>query len=361
MKKYLALILALVMCLCLFAACGNSEEAPADTSKPADTSAPADTSKPADQPEAPKADPVTLKVGYGLAEDTVLGIALTEYCEKVAEATEGRVNFEIYPNGQLGSLVEMIEAVDLGQLDVTMNDASLMTEYAPEANVLALPMLMNGYESWKNIALGEVGQELSAIIAEKSNMYVMGWIFNGFRQIISSVEVTSMDDCTGVIIRSPEADAYVQTLSRLNFTPTPLAFSEVYTALQTGVVQACETSYEQFILNSFYEEASHLVESNHMAASMSLIFNEEVWGKIDAADQAVMTEIYAEVFGAANDTQNELAEGYKTKLTDELGCDVYYYTADELAVISERMTSYWNENAAANGYEELLALALETR
>lgn len=76
MKKTLALILALVMCLCMFAACGSNEE-------PADTSAPADTSEP-----KPAVDPVTLKVGYGLAEDTVLGIALTEYCEKVAEATE---------------------------------------------------------------------------------------------------------------------------------------------------------------------------------------------------------------------------------------------------------------------------------
>lgn len=271
------------------------------------------------------------------------------------------MNFEIYPNGQLGTLVEMIEAVDLGQLDVTMNDASLMTEYAPELNLLALPMLMNGYQSWQNIANGEVGQALADVVAEKSNMYVMGWIFNGFRQILCSTPIASMDDCTNVIIRSPEADIYIQTLSRLNFTPTALAFSELYTALQTGVVQACETSYEQFILNSFYEEATHIVESNHMAASMSLIINEEVWNAISAEDQATMQEVYAEVFGAANDTQNELADGYKAQLVDELGCDVYNYTDAELEVIAERFNDYWSENAAANGYEDLLALALETR
>lgn len=353
MKKTIAMILAVVMCVCLFAGCGAKEAPAAPAAAPK-----ADT--PAAAPAAAAAEPVVIKVGYGLAEDTTLGIAMQAFADEVAAATEGRVTFEIYSNGQLGTLVEMIEAVELGQLDATMNDASLMVEYAPELNLLALPMLFSSFESWEKLTTGEVGQKLADVVAEKTNMYVMGWIFNGFREILCKPEINSMDDCTGVVIRSPEADIYVQTLTRLNFTPTPLAFSELYTALQTGVVSACETSYEQFILNSFYEEATHMVESNHMAANMTMLFNQKVWAKISAEDQATMTEIYNKVFGEASRTTNELAEGFKQELLDK-GCTCYNYSADELNVITERFTDYWAENANANGYADILEMAIAAR
>ncbi len=345
MKKTIAVFLCLALCLSM-AACGGTSTGTADNST-------------ADSESA--SEPITLKIGYGIADTTTMGKAVQSWADAVTDATDGRIKFEIYPSGQLGTMVEMIEAVELGQLDISLSDASLMCETVPQLNLLALPMLIKDYNGWKKLTQSEVGDQLKDLVAENSNIYVMGWMFNGFRNILSAKEVQSLEDCEGIIIRSPEADIYIQTLQRLNFTPTPLSFSDVYTALQTGVVQACETSYEQFITNSFYEVAKHMIESNHMAASMSIIINQEIWDSIGETDQQAMQELYGQIMSQCNDQISKEGDGFKNQLLNDYGCDLYAYTDAEQQELVSRFTDYWSKNASANGYEDLLEQAVAMR
>ena len=348
-KRLISLTLVLAMCLALLAGCGGSTAAnPADKPQAA---------APADAPQ----EVVTLKIGYGIADTTTLGKAVQTWADRVTEETNGRYKFEIYPSGQLGALNEMIEAVDLGQLDITMNDSGQLCSIVPETNLLSMPMLIKDYEGWKNLTSGEIGDQLIADVAETTNITVLGWIFNGFREVICKNEVTSLESCTDVIIRSPDAEAYVQTLSRLNFTPTALPFAEVYSALQTGVVQATETTYEQFVVNSYYEEAKHMVETNHLVATMGMFFNTKVWESIPAEDQAIMLRINDEVFGECSDAIYGEAEGYKKQLMEEHGCTLYCYTDAEQAELLVRFEDFWKEYAAANNCTDLLEKALEIR
>ena len=329
MKKLLAILLCLVMLL--------SMSAMADTK------------------------PVTLKIGYGVADTTTLGKAVQTWADRVTEATEGRYVFEIYPSGQLGALNEMIEAVDLNQLDITMNDSGQLCSIVPETNLLSMPMLIKDYEGWKALCNGPIGDALIEDVAATTNITVLGWIFNGFREVISATEITSLEGAKDVIIRSPDADAYVRTLKLLNFTPTALPFAEVYSALQTGVVQATETTYEQFVLNSYFEEATHMVETNHLVATMGMFFNSKVWNSISPEDQAIMLQINDEVFGQCSDDVYAEAEGYKKQLMEEHGCTLYCYTEEEQAEVLSRFQDFWGEYAATNNCTDLLEEAIKLR
>lgn len=357
MKKILAALLCVAMVTTMLGGCGSKETAaPAESATASEATETADTA-----PAAPAADAVTLKIGYGIADTTTMGKAVQTWADQVTEKTDGRIVFEIYPSGQLGSMTEIIEAVDLGQLDIALGDSSLMSETVPQLNLLSLPMLIKDFEGWKTLVDSEVGEELKTLVADNTNFIVLGWAFNGFREIITSKEVNSLDDCKGIVIRSPEADIYIQTLQRLNFTPTALSFSEVYTALQTGVVEACETSYEQFIVNSFYEEANQLIESNHMAATMSILINKGVWEGISAEDQAILQETYDTVMRECDEAISAEGETFKNELLEEKGCKLYTYTDEEQAVLVERFEDYWSEAATASGFEDLLTKAIELR
>jgi len=289
-----------------------------------------------------------------------MGTAIQTFANEVTDATEGRVSFQIFPNGQLGSLATVIEAVDLGEIAISMSDISLITETVPQLNLLALPMIVKDFDGWKALVNSEVGEELANILAENSNMYMMGYVFNGFREVIVKKDIQSLEDCTGIILRSPEADIYVQTFQRMNFTPTPLDAAEVYNGLNAGVVDGADTSFEGFWNNSYYEVATRIIESNHMAATMTIIMNQEIWDTIPAEDQAIVAEVYDRVFDQCSEDVYAASMGFKQKLLDA-GCTIYQYTAEEQAVLVERFQSYWDESASANGFEDLLAKAIEIR
>lgn len=344
MKKVMALILGVAMCLTMLTACGGSSSGSTSGSS-SSTSESSSTS----------AEPVVLKLGHGLSDTTTIGKAVQEWADRVKADTEGRVEIEVYPSGQLGSMTEIIEAIDLGQLDMALGDSSLMSETVPELNLLSMPMLIKDFDMWKTIAYGDVGDALKERVVEQSNIVCLGWMFNGFREVLSVNPITSLESCKGTIIRSPEADVYIKTLTNMNFTPSALSFSEVYTALQTDVVQACETSYEQFIQNSFCELGTHLLESNHMAATMSVLVNASTWSKISNEDKAVMMDAYNEIMPKCDEAVFGEAEGFKQTLIDQYGCDVYYYTDEERAVLNERFQEYWDTAAKADNFEDLLA------
>jgi tripartite ATP-independent transporter DctP family solute receptor len=302
--------------------------------------------------------PMTLKIGYGVPATSVAGKYVQKWADAVTEETNGRLKFEIYPSGQLGSLVEMLEACDLNTLDITFNDASLMLTYVPEIALLSQPMLIKDYEHMDKVVQGEVGQELARRVDEQTNMHVLGWVRNGFRNIISKRPLNSLEDCKGFIIRSPESDIYIDTFTLLGMAPTPIPYSEIYTALQTGVVEGAETSFEQFILASFYELATYVLESNHMAASMSLIINKDTWNSIPESDRKIMEDLYAEIFAQCNEEVAAAEQGFKQQLKD-LGCTFSQFEdQDEIVNI---FMNYWSKFAKKNNCEDLLQEVIALR
>ncbi len=283
--KILALLLALALTLSL-AACGAKEEAPA--AAPAENNAaaaPAETA--AAEEDLPE---LTITLGTGGNDLEMSEQGVQKFIELVAEKTNGKVTIDYVNNGQLGAALELAESVELGTLKMAKLDPTTMNGYVAEYSLLVQPFLIKDYAHMQRvIELPEV-QALDARLAEEHNITVLGWLGCGFRSIAAQSKIESVEDCAGIIVRSPEADIYMNTFKTLGMSPTPLAFGEMYSALEAGVINACDGPASVIYQYELYKNAPFIWRSNHMFSPVILTIATDMWNDLPAAYQQIFTE-----------------------------------------------------------------------
>ena len=170
MKKFLSLMLAMIMALSLIACGGSKEEAPAAKEE-------TKTEAPAAKEEAPAENDFTisLKLGHGNATEHAIHVYTQQWADAVAEATDGRITITIYPAGQLGSLAEMLEAVEYGTLDMTLGDTSLLSNSVPAYGLFSLPFFVDDYEVAAKFYDGEVGQAIAQDLIDATGIRPLGY------------------------------------------------------------------------------------------------------------------------------------------------------------------------------------------
>lgn len=342
MKKYIALALSLIMCISLLVSCGSSSSGSSSTSAPADENF-----------------TITMKLGYTGSNDLAAPSHMVKWADAVKEATDGRIIIETYPAGQLGTGTEMIEAVDLGTLDMTLGDYSLLETYLPEMSLLSLPCLISDYDHMWEIYDGEVGAELNSRLEANSNLKLLDTLYNGFRYISAVRPLESLDDCKGLIIRSPESDIYVNTFKLYGMSPTPLPLGDVYSALQTGVVEAVDSPIANFTAMGFAEVAPYILMSRHLSSALPVIVNQDVWASIPAADQEILLSTLAECVEASNEAVLAEEDAVFAELETEGAIFCELNDADYDTLI-DACTAYWQEFAEENNCEDILEAVLAT-
>ena len=192
MKKLLALciVFALALTLC---ACG--QEAPAEDS-------PAAASDGGDA----ELEPITIVFATPNGTANIESVYAAKWIELVEERSEGKITFDYTDSGALGSYTELLEGVQNGVYNMTITEPSYIATYVPESALLSLPLIYDSYDEATAILDGEVGQWYNALVAEKSNLEILNYFYCGFRYVCSEKEIDSLDDCKGVLIRSPEID-----------------------------------------------------------------------------------------------------------------------------------------------------------
>ena len=353
MKKFLSLILALVM-TCSLIACGAKEEAPA-AKEETKTEAPAKTET---KTEAPAANDFTidLKLGHGNATEHAIHVYTQQWADAVAEATDGRIKITIYPAGQLGSLAEMLEAVEYGTLDMTLGDTSLLSNSVPAYGLFSLPFFVDDYEVAAKFYDGEVGQAIAQDLIDATGIRPLGYYWNGMRQMAARTPITSVADCANIKARSPEATLYMDMFNLLGMKPTPLPWGETYTAVESGVVDGLETTTEAMCTQGFHKLTNNVTITNHMVSVVGPVIADSVWQKIPAEDQQLMMDLLAEAVAAQRADVSGKEAGYIETMAAE--ANVAYF--ENPAELVELFTPYWSEYAEANGcveyFEQCMAL-----
>ena len=340
MKKVLAMILAAAMVLAL-AACGGSS-APAPTAAPAATQAAAPA-------EAPSADDpqITLKLSFSTNEQDPRAIASVQFKEEVESKTNGSVKVEIYPSGQLGGDADLINsiALDSGTVDVIITDASNFATYEPKMGISALPFLFSGFDDAWEFMDGEIEAAAEeGLLAQ--NMRVLAHYDNGFRCVTNSKgPVETPADMAGMLIRTPENPVIMATMSAMGANPQPLAFSELYQALQQKTYDAQENPIPVIYNNNLYEVQSYLSVTNHIYSGMCFTIAESTWNKMSASQQ----EIVAAAAKASADYDRQMNRQQTDDLVsklEEAGMKINY---PDLAPFAEATASVLTDNAATYG------------
>lgn len=196
--------------------------------------------------------------------------AALHFAERVEELTNGEITVSVHPAGELGSDPSILEGVRLGTLDIGQTGNPFYTRFEPRLNVLDLPYLFDSYDEVYGIIDGEIGEELLGML-EQHRMKGLAFWEIGFRKVTNSVRaVRTPADLEGLRIRTTPNPAHVQAFEIWGASPTPMAFTEVYLALETGTVDGQENPVNIIRSNRFQEVQSHMSLTDH-AYTVSIV------------------------------------------------------------------------------------------
>lgn len=346
MKKTLSLVLTLAMMLLLLAGCGG------DTQKSADSDPNATSGESTGLADL---DPITILFAIPNGTNNIETIYAEKWMELVKERSEGKINFDYSNGGALGSYAELLEGVENSVYDMTITEPSYIQNYVPESVLLSLPMEFSSYEEATAVFDGEVGQWYKNLVSEQTNIKILNDFYCGFRYICSKKEIKSLDDCKGVLIRSPEIDVYTDLLGLMNFSYVTMSFSEAYTAMQTGVIEAVEVPLQNIYEAGFYDLGKYITGTRHLLSVNCIVANENYWNNLPAAYREIMETALEEVTLAEREQCEANEADYIAKL-EEAGCTVNEFDEASVEKLNEIFQAYWMEQIEPLGDEAVAQL-----
>ncbi len=232
---------------------------------------------------------MTLKLGHPANEDNIWHKASMKFAEEVATLTDGRIEVEVYPNETLGKEMDVINGMQLGTADMTITGESLQN-YAPMAALLAIPYGYETLEDMDAVAGGELGDKIEQQIIEKVGIRPIAYFARGPRNLTSNRPITSPDDLNGLKMRVPNVPLFLNVWKALGANPTPMAFSEVFTSLQNGTIEAQENPLALIKSANFNEVQDYVNLTQHVRSWIYLTLSDMAWQQMSEEDQAAVME-----------------------------------------------------------------------
>lgn len=337
MKKILALILAMVAVLSL-AACGDGA---ASSSTPA--------SGGAGEPSAIPAQ--TIKITHPQPEGTPEDMAVKTMAAKIAELSGGAITCEVYPNGQIGSIPESIQSVQMGVTQIAMGPCAIIASYCEDIALVDLPYLLpNDAQVISEVMNAEIGREFMDRL-DSVGIHGMGFWFAGFRQMTANKDINSVADMKGLKMRIMESNILTSTYNALGAQPIVVAYSETYNALANGTVDAQENPAQSTYTMNFHEVQQYIVDTYHDAQVHILMVNGAWWNGLDDATKAIITE--AELAG--REVLDRELPAYTQDCIDKMvesGCTYHAFTEEQIAefkaatapVYDQFLTTDWRKD-----------------
>jgi TRAP-type transport system periplasmic protein len=231
----------------------------------------------------------TLQLGHLANEDNSWHQASLKFAEEVERLTEGRIAVEVFPNESLGKEIDLINGMQLGTVDMTITGESLQN-WSPMAALLAVPYAYGSLEQMDEVASGEIGDEIEQQIIERAQIRPIAYFARGPRELTSNRPVKTPDDLNGLRMRVPNVPLFVNVWSELGAQPTPMAFSEVFTSLQNGTIDAQENPLALIRSASFNEVQSHVNMTDHVRSWIYLTISEQTWNQLSDEDKGAIEE-----------------------------------------------------------------------
>lgn len=340
-KKFLAMMLCLAMALGM-TACGGGG---GDAGQPADDG---DAGGDAGTP----GEVITLRASSSTAPSHPYNLGLEKFAELVSERTDGAIKIEIFPQAQLGDERANIEDLQMGTLDIAVSSTGPLGNFVEDYLILDLPYLFSGYDHAHAVLDGEIGQGL---IEKLSSLNIVGGAFweNGFREMTNSKRpINTPADCAGLKLRCMENQAHIAAFSALGMDPTPMAWSEVFTALQQGTIDGQENPIAVIYSNAVYEAQDYLAITNHVYSAAMILFSQSTMDKLSAEQQQILLDAAKEVA----DYERSLCEDSEAEQIAEMEKEGIQVTYPDVAPFQEALSSVYETFAQQFGQENIDAI-----
>lgn len=294
-----------------------------------------------------------IRLAHHVSAESEQQLTADDFAAKVAEYSGGSLRVTVLPAAQMGGQREIIESVSLGVLEMGYGEGGIYSAYVPQFGIIALPYLYSDFDHWQRVVDGPVGTGLAASLEQNGNIKLLNWLTGGYRNtFLRSKPVETPADFVGVKIRLPEAPVFVRTFSHLGAMPTPIPAPEMYTALQTGVVDAMEGSLEVGFTYKIYEVTSYLSMTRHILNDGSFAINADFFNGLTAEEQEALIRAGSESAVSQRAQHFERQQGWADRLTSESALVV---NEPDLAPFQEALAPVQDAFAAESQATDLLA------
>jgi tripartite ATP-independent transporter DctP family solute receptor len=291
----------------------------------------------------PKADSETLTLRFATdsSEDYVSTVQIYKFAEEVEEKTDGRIKVEVYAGAQLGDEKSCVEQVQMGSLDITKSSMGALTSFNENLTVLSMPYLFKSADHMWAVMDSDIGQSLLDSM-EDSGLIGLGWLDAGSRCFYSTKPLQGPEDFKGLKVRVMQSSIYADMIKNLGGTPVSMPASDVYSALQTGVVHSAENNIPRIIDMSHNELCPYLILDRHNIMPEMVMISTATWGNLDASDQEIIKQcaanLQANMIAAWQETENAALKTLKDK-----GMTVVEPDADTIAAFREAMQPVYDK------------------
>lgn len=355
MKKILALSMAVLMLL-LLPACGGKSNTSASSAAPA-TPAPApatSTAEPAASTQ-PEGKTMTLRLASNHTEDFVTSLACIRFAELVKEKTNGAIEVETYFNAVLGEEKATIEQAQFGGIDLIRVNVSPLAEFVDEYNAILFPYIFANREHyWKVMDSEEVGKAM--LHSEKmlaNNLYGLCFYDNGTRNFFfSKAVVRTPADMKDLAVRVQESNLMLGMVKAMGANPTAMAASELYSALQTGVISGAENNLPWYLSMSLNEVAPMITMDEHNRSADLLVISKATMDKLTDEQMAAIQEAADESSLYQRELWAQSEENARQQCLDK-GCTITDLTDEERQLFMDAVKEL-NKNEGAK-YSEIFA------
>jgi TRAP-type transport system periplasmic protein len=240
----------------------------------------------------------TMKSSISVAQNSHQGVGIDVFAKEVEKRTQGRIKIQNFYSGSLGGERESIEAVQLGTQELTFTSTGPVPNFVPEARIFDIPFLFRDKAHARAVLDGPIGQAMLAKFDAKG-FKALAWGENGVRHMTNSKRaVNSPEDLKGLKMRTMENPVHIAAYKGFGIVPTPMAFPEVFTALQQGTVDGQENPLSVIMAAKFDQVQKHLSLTGHVYSPCVMLMSKGAFDKLSAADKTAFLEAAKEAVKA---------------------------------------------------------------
>jgi tripartite ATP-independent transporter DctP family solute receptor len=238
--------------------------------------------------------------------DGQIGNTMRKFEELVEKRSNGEISVNLFTDAALGNERDILESLIAGSTAMSLAGISDVVYWLPK-HFLSVPYLFTSKEHVRAVYDGEIGREIDKLVLEQKGIRTLSIMNRGARQLTSNRAIKTPDDVKGLRLRLPENPLWIGVWGLLQPVSTTVALSELYTALQTGVVEAQENPLESIVQSRLHEVQKYLVLTNHVRDVYKIQISEKIWAKLSPQQQQILTEAAKEA-AAYGDTLLDAAE-----------------------------------------------------
>ncbi len=336
MKKF-AWLLVLVMLVSVVAGCGGA-------------------SKPAEKAED---KPVVLKAATNNPKSSGHYRGLEIFKKLVEERTKGHVKVELYSDAVLGDEEQMAEGMKMGTVDVMMAASAKYANFVPEMDIYSPPYAFKSWNHMKAVIDSDVNKKLEKACKERRGDIYLGVMTDGVRNVFTAKPVKTLDELKGLKLRTMTGPNETNSWKALLTNPTPLAYTELYSALQSGVVDGAENSMTSILGMKFYESCKYILRTQHNYLTLPFFISAKAVEKIPADLRETVIQAGRETCKLQVDQAIKMDQENEQVLKSKYGVTIFEFSKADLEKAIEMVKPVQDANAKRIGMEAELNMIRE--